>query len=165
MQRRVTPEALSRLLAEHGPTLTLVASYATASADECVQEALVELAKLPRSPDNPVAWLYARVRQRALNAARAARRRIEHEQTAWRERLAPASDGVDPAEVVDLVEALAALTDDERELVTLRFYGGLSYAEVATVVGGSKSAVHRASEAAIDKLRAILTSHQEARRK
>jgi RNA polymerase sigma-70 factor (ECF subfamily) len=161
MQRRVTPDALSRLLAEHGRALALAASHWTTTAEDCVQEALVELAGLPRAPDNPVAWLYARIRQRALNAARAARRRSGHEEAAWRERLEPASGGVDPAEAADLVEALATLTDAERELVTLRFYSGLSYADLAGVVGGSKSAVHRATEAAIAKLREAMDIHPE----
>ncbi|MGL4513278.1 MAG: sigma-70 family RNA polymerase sigma factor [Lacipirellulaceae bacterium] len=164
MPQRVTPDLLSRLLAEHGGALALMAANRCAAPDDCVQEAFVELAKLPTPPENPAAWLFARVRQRAINAARAARRRSEHEQTAWRDRLAPAGEAIDRGEVLDLVQALAALDADERELVTLRFYSGLSYAEVAALVGGSKSAVHRATEAAIEKLRAILITHQGARR-
>lgn len=153
MSQPVTAEALGRLLAEHGPALALLASQWTDSADDCVQEALIELARLPIAPDRPAAWLFKRVRQRALNSLRSASRRRGHESVAWRERLLPKAPTIDRGEAFDLLEALDALRADDRELVTLRFYSGLSYAEVADVVGGSSSAVHRRTEKALDQLR------------
>ncbi|MEQ8848340.1 sigma-70 family RNA polymerase sigma factor [Botrimarina sp.] len=155
MPERVDSAALGRLLAEHGPALALMAAYWTNSADDCVQEALIELASLPSAPDRPEAWLYRRVRQRALNAARAGGRRQKHEDEAWRERLARRGEA-DPAKAAELVDALAGLPPEERELVTLRFYSGLSYAEVAEALGASKSAVHRRTEAALERLRQLL---------
>lgn len=159
MPQPVDAATLGRLLAEHGAALALVAAHWTDAADDCVQEALIELAALPRSPDRPAAWLFRRVRQRALNAARAARRRDAHEATAWRERLQRRA-GTDPAEAAELLDALALLPRDDRELVTLRFYSGLSYAEVAEAVGSSKSVVHRRTEAALDRLRTRLEGPQ-----
>jgi RNA polymerase sigma-70 factor (ECF subfamily) len=119
-----------------------------------LQEALVEFAGLPRLPESPVAWLYARVRQRALNAARAERRRTGHESAAWRDRLIATT--TDTAEALDLVTALAELSPEDRELVTLRFYSDLTYDEIAAAVGSSKSAVHRRTENALSQLRTRL---------
>lgn len=155
MPAPIDAESLGRLLSEHGPALSLAAACWTDAADDCVQEALVELAALPDAPDRPAAWLYRRVRQRAFNAVRAARRRETHETSAWRERLARRAS-VDPADAAELADALAALPAEERELVTLRFYSNLTYAEVAAAIDASKSAVHRRTEAALDRLRELL---------
>jgi RNA polymerase sigma factor (sigma-70 family) len=152
--QRASAVLLGRLLAENGPALALYAANWTAAAEDCVQEALVELAGLPRLPENPVAWLYARVRQRALNAARAKRRRTGHESAAWRDRLLATS--TDHGEPLDLIAALAELSSEDRELVTLRFYSDLTYDEIAAAVGSSKSAVHRRTENALSQLRTRL---------
>lgn len=153
MSERVTVDELGRLLADHGGALALAASQWSDSPEDCVQEALIELAGLPAAPEKPVAWLFKRVRQRALNSLRSATRRRDHESVAWRERLLPSGPTIDRGEAFDLVEALAELGAEDRELVTLRFYSGLSYAEVAEVVGSSSSGVHRRTEKALEQLR------------
>ncbi len=70
MNGPIDAEQLGRLLDEHGAALALYASQWTDSADDCVQEALVELARQRQAPDHIVAWLYRVVKNRALNAAR-----------------------------------------------------------------------------------------------
>ncbi len=70
----IDAEQLGRLLDEHGPALALYAAQWTDDPDDCVQEALVELARQRQSPDYVVAWLYRVVKHRALNAARGDRR-------------------------------------------------------------------------------------------
>ena len=54
----ITAELLGRLFDEHGGALALYAAQWTDSADDCVQEALVELARQPGAPENLRAWLY-----------------------------------------------------------------------------------------------------------
>ena len=75
MAQPVDERQLAELLDRHAAALALYAAQWTSAADDCVQEALVELARQASGPDNPVAWLYRVVRNRALNAARSARRR------------------------------------------------------------------------------------------
>ena len=66
--------------------------------------------------------------------------------------VAPA--GGDPAEVAvdrtSLRQALEALSGRERELIALKYFAGLSNAEIATVIGVSESnagtRLHRAME-------------------
>ncbi|HEX5470350.1 MAG TPA: sigma factor, partial [Lacipirellulaceae bacterium] len=79
MSAPIDAELLGRLLDEHGPALALYASQWTDAADDCVQEALVELTRQRQSPQHVVAWLYRVVKYRALNAARGDRRRRERE--------------------------------------------------------------------------------------
>src|SRR5260221_5767069 len=83
----IDAEQLGRLLDEHGAALALYAAQWTDAADDCVQEALVELARQRQSPEHVVAWLYRVVKHRALNAARGDRRRRERESLAMAERL------------------------------------------------------------------------------
>jgi RNA polymerase sigma-70 factor (ECF subfamily) len=69
----------------------------------------------------------------------------------------------DPAALAELsfdIKQLAAaceqLTDGQREIVSLRFAGGLSVAEAAKVMGKSEGAVKVLQHAALVKLRRIL---------
>src|SRR5260370_23966564 len=89
----IDAEQLGRLLDEHGRALALYAAQWTDSADDCVQEALVELARQPSAPENLRAWLYRVVKHRALNAARGARRRLARESRIANERLVATAGG------------------------------------------------------------------------
>src|SRR5690606_18060501 len=102
----------------------------TEAADDCVQEALVELARQPATPDNPTAWLYRVVRNRALNAARASRRRAANEQAAAKVRGEHRFSGAGPAEQAELNDLLKTLPDDAREIVVLRIWGRLAWREI-----------------------------------
>jgi RNA polymerase sigma factor (sigma-70 family) len=151
------PNVDATLIAEmfdrHAAALALYASQWSNVPDDCVQEALVELAKQPTSPENPVAWLYRVVRNRALNAARAARRRSNHEQAAAEVRLARQPTQSDPAATAGLNDSLNALDATAREIVVLRVWGALSWQEIADVVGGSKSSAQRNYVQALEQLR------------
>src|SRR5215210_7588596 len=117
----IDAEQLGRLLDEHGSALALYAAQWTDAADDCVQEALVELARQRQSPEHVVAWLYRVVKNRALNAARGDQRRRERESRAMAERLSdkeqPVAFGGD--EVNAAKDALLQLESGECELVIM----------------------------------------------
>lgn len=79
----MTPRQLADLIAAHGPALVLFARQRCDGPEDVVQEAFVKLASA-RPPDDPVAWLYKVVRNAALDAAKAARRRVRREQSVAR---------------------------------------------------------------------------------
>src|SRR5262245_55271419 len=118
---RVTPELLGHLLDQHGGALAVYAAQWTDAADDCVQEALIELARQPRAPDSPVAWLYRVVRNRAISQHRAARRRERREQLAL--RLRP-REGEAPGQTdaEELAAVLESLPDDLRETIVARIW-------------------------------------------
>ena len=149
----ITPQQLGELFDRHAGALALYAAQWTNQADDCVQESLIELARQPVAPDNPAAWLYRVVRNRALNAARAAQRRSLHEQAAvqGRSELHPAS-GDATAASTELIDALDMLEQSPREVVVLRIWGQLSWQEIADVVGGSKSGAQRLYVDALQQL-------------
>lgn len=141
---------LAGLLDTHGGPLAAYAAQWTTSADDCVQEALIELAGVDPPPRHPAAWLYRVVKHRALNHARGERRRGRREQLAWQARL---QSGVAGDDRRDLLDAVAALPELEREVTILRIWGGLTFEEIATVLGQSSSTLHRRYTQAIESLR------------
>ena len=158
MNRPIDAELLGGLLDELGPALALYAAQWTDAADDCVQEALVELAGQPRVPDNVRAWLYRVVKHRALNAARGDRRRRERESRAATGRLTTANESTafDRYEALTVVEALERLDATEREVVVMRIWGSLTYEEIAAALSISTSSAHRHFERALATLRTIL---------
>lgn len=140
---------IAQVLDQHAAALTLYAAQWTAKPEDCVQEALIELASCAATPEQPVAWLYMVVRRRALNAARTQRRRAAREQTAWQARLRSASS----ADRTELLDAVAALSDLHREIVLLKVWGNLTFSEMAEVLAMSSSKVHREYQQAIAELR------------
>jgi RNA polymerase sigma factor (sigma-70 family) len=152
-------ELLGQLLDQHGPALALYAAQWTDAADDCVQEALVELARQRQVPTNARAWLFRVVKHRALNAARSERRRRRREDRAAQQRLvASGSATTDRLEAVAVTEALESLPPVEREVMVMRIWGGLTFDEIAAALESSTSSVHRKYQQALEELRQKLES-------
>lgn len=153
----VTAQLLAGLLNQHGSRLELLARQWCNSPADVVQDALVELAAQPAVPENLLGWLYRVVRNRAIDASRRDQRRRRHETAAGglgRAWFEPATDSRLDAAVVG--ECLARLPPDERDVVTLHLWSGLSFEEIAQVVGLSSSTVHRRYHAGLATLRQAL---------
>lgn len=149
----ITPEFVARLFDGHAAALELYAAQWTDSAADIVQDAFVQLVKQSRTPDHPVAWLFRVVRNRAVSTIRSEGRRRRRESTVrevapdW---FVPNHDGIDAATAA---LALQSLPDEEREVVITRIWGGLTFEEIAEVLGSSSSTVHRKYESALASLR------------
>ncbi len=70
----------------------------------------------------------------------------------------PASIAEKSIEIERVNEAMQKLTLEQREVVQLRFFGGLSSKEVGAILRKSDGAVREMQHAAIEKLRGLLTS-------
>jgi RNA polymerase sigma factor (sigma-70 family) len=159
MDGEIDAELLGWLLDEHGPALALYASQWTDAADDCVQEAMVELAAQHWRPRQVVGWLYRVVKNRALNEARGKRRRRDREARAMAERLVRSSIAAfDHDDINAAAEALAQLDEQERELVVMRIWGGLTYEEIGAATKVSTATAHRQYERALTKLRTLFES-------
>jgi RNA polymerase sigma-70 factor (ECF subfamily) len=152
--------SLGQLLDRHGAALALYAAQWADSPEDCVQEAFVELARQRQVPEHVVGWLYRVVKNRALNSARGARRRRERETRSIAGRFVierqPAT--FDRAEATAVAEALEQLSADDRELIVMRIWGGLTFEEIAAGRSMSISSVHRHYGRALENLRQILES-------
>jgi RNA polymerase sigma-70 factor (ECF subfamily) len=151
----VDARAIAELFDRHAAALTLYARQWTTAADDCVQEAFIELARQSEAPASPAAWLYRVTRNRALNALRSTQRRTTHEQTAAMARNERGLAKASPEQLVEAAELLLALEADQREIVVLRVWGGLSWQEIADLVRTSKSSAQRTYVQALEQLRRL----------
>lgn len=148
MSNSVTPEVLERLLDEHAAALELFASQWTAAPEDCVQEAFIQLVKQRRTPDRIVPWLFRVVRNGAISQQRAASRRRRHESAAATARPSwfKAAEQ-NPIDDETLTDALRSLSNEHREVIVAKIWGGLTYGQIAEVIGASSSTIHRRYEA------------------
>ena len=128
-----------------------------ASADDAVQEALVALFAQRQPPRNPQAWMYRAVRNAAIDAARANDRRHRREQTVAQVRsewFDPQPDALIDAQAAE--QSLRQLRPEHREVVVLRIWGDLGFAEIAQIMQLGVSTVHDPYKAALGELRSAL---------
>src|SRR5215468_2028397 len=76
------PEALGELVDRYAAALVLYARQWCASPEDVVQTAFLKLVSIRTPPDNLLPWLYRVVRNGAIDASRAARRRHRYETAA-----------------------------------------------------------------------------------
>ncbi len=155
MRPTIGASRIAELMDRHADALAFYAAQWTNAPEDCVQEAFVELASQPEEPERVAGWLYRVVRNRALNAARSQTRRTKYERAAVMLRQQATEDRVD-AENQELLEAVERLSSEDRELIVLRVWSGLSWEEVAGLVGTSSSTAHRRYTAALERLKTLL---------
>lgn len=121
----------------HAPGLLFFARQqcrSEADAQDVLQDAIVECWQhQPEGQPPPLARVYATIRLRAIDLARQASRRTNRETQAG-----PAADACwfdvpaeDRERAMILHEAMLKLTDIHREVVALKIWGGLTFAEIA----------------------------------
>ena len=152
--RRERVALLREMVDRHAAALELYARHWCHDAEDVVQECLVKLASIRRLPDDPVAWLYRAVRNRAITASRAARRRIKHECIAAEPRRPWfVRNNGQQLDASAAAEALESVAPDQREVVVMHLSGGLTFEQIGRLTGCSPSTAHRRYLVALESLR------------
>jgi RNA polymerase sigma factor (sigma-70 family) len=143
------------IVAQHGPTVLRVcrALLAHPDAEDAWSETFVAaLRAYPELDDgaNVEAWLVTIAHHKAIDALRARSRRPTP--VAEIAEASSATSGWEPPDD-NLWSALGALPAKQRQAVVYHHVAGLSYAEVATIIGGSTDAARRAAHDGIRSLR------------
>ncbi|MBN1259450.1 MAG: sigma-70 family RNA polymerase sigma factor [Anaerolineae bacterium] len=104
------------------------------------------------------AWLFSIARARRADYWRRVHRQAEHEIVLSEdfEIMLPGATPEDRFAYEGLVQALEYLTASEREVIILRFAGGLNNGEIAQVVHSNANAVKSKMRRALMKLRGVL---------
>ncbi|MBM3982656.1 MAG: sigma-70 family RNA polymerase sigma factor [Planctomycetes bacterium] len=163
----MAPDQLAELVDRYAAALVLYARQWCACPEDVVQTAFLKLVRQGRPPDNLLPWLYRVVRNGAIDASRAARRRTRYETAAddgapkW---FAPSHDptGLDARTAAD---ALAALPAETREIIVAHLWGGLTFEQIAEAVGSSAATCYRRYAAGLDTLRLKLGADRPAHAK
>ncbi len=150
--RPISPTLLGTLYRQHAPALRLYARQWGGAAEDLVQNAFVRLAQQVPPPEQVLPWLYRVVRNEALAAHRAADRRLNRERQAgtpeaW---FSPAENRLDADEAT---RRLAELILELREVIIARLWGGLTFEEIAALVGCSLATAHRRYQTGLIQLR------------
>ena len=151
-------EWLGGLVDRYAGALELYARQWCDAPEDVVQEAFVKLVAQRTRPDQPGAWLFRVVRNGAINAATAARRRRRHESEAagetsiWFEVKTHGSEHAS----LDSETASAALQSlplEQREVIVAHLWGGLTFEQIGELSRCSSSTAHRLYTAGLSAIR------------
>jgi RNA polymerase sigma factor (sigma-70 family) len=126
------------------------------AAEEITQAVFIILArKAGRILDKTIlpGWLYQTARLTASSYLRRETRRVRREQEAFMQSTLTEPELATWEQLAPLLEdAMGQLCDKDRTAVVLRFFGGKSFAEVATAAGVSENAAKKRVGYALEKL-------------
>jgi len=140
-----------------------VARRVTGSHDlarDVTQEAFIRLAgraaSIPRGLELPV-WLHRTTHSLAADLVRGEVRRKNRERAAMDLLAGADASHSSWAELAPVIDGLVdRLSESDRHLIVLRFYGGSSHAELASSLGLNEETVRRRVSRAVGKLRNLL---------
>lgn len=138
-------------------------------AEEVVQEVFLSAWRTQHQYDaargSTHAWILAMVRNRSIDVLRSRRRRP----------VQPLPEGVDPADTLDVPAeaasnvdaaaarvALNALPPEQKQVIELAYFGGLSHTEIATQLAAPIGTVKGRIRLGLDRLRAAMGVPQDA---
>lgn len=158
-------EWLRSVVARYEGSLVRYAARLTGDAErahDVVQDTFLRLCQQDRTKidGHLTAWLFQVCRHRALDVLRKEKRMHAIAPEQLEERVA-GGDSCDAAERHDehqaVLELLAALPENQQEVVRLKFQNGLSYREISDVTGLSVSNIGYLLHTALKQIRRRLT--------
>lgn len=152
------PDGWRDWLNQHGAALVLLAKQwvpGHADAEDVVQEAFVRFWKSRQRVADPAAYLYACVRHGALDWRRGQSRRCQREAAAARSEVERWFTGpLDEQERRATLEAaLLQLPENQREVLVMKIWGGLSFPQIAAALDISPNTAASRYRYALGKLR------------
>jgi RNA polymerase sigma-70 factor, ECF subfamily len=160
----LTEEDWKSCFAQLGPALLLFArrwTHSRVEAEDIVQEAFVRFWRRQHSIENR-ALLYATVRSNALARLRSDQRRARREATVARDGAThcdPQFTDLDESQQL-LAAAVERLPDEQREVVILKIWNELTFAEIASVLEISQNTAASRYRYALATLRKTLQPHE-----
>jgi RNA polymerase sigma-70 factor (ECF subfamily) len=128
-------------------------------ADEVLQETFLRLANSHRrfeSVENPMAYAFTVARNEAIRKQKRQGRERRTLSAVDLFEIAEGDDHESREAAQAVAEALACLSDDQREVIELKFYSRLTFREIAEVLGIPQGTAATRYRAALDKMRNYL---------
>lgn len=147
------------IVREHGASVLSVcrALVGTADAEDAWAETFLAALRAYPSlrPDSSIrGWLVTIAHNKCMDLLRSRSRRIANEteltEDAGMQTRAAGSD-------LDLWKSIAGLPERQRLAIVHHYFGGLSHAETAAIIGGSPESVRKASSDGLFSLRSKIT--------
>jgi len=159
--KKLSATEVRHLYDQHGPALVAYArSFVTdaAAAEDVVHQVFLRLLSPEvEMPDVPVAYVYRAVRNAALNARRNGQRHapLDPQPSVFKHR------GGNMEAALTLEKALGELPEEQREVVVMRIWSGLTLEETAAVTGAPLNTVASRYRYALEKLREKLRPYRK----
>lgn len=164
--------ALSQLYDRYARIIYAIAYRSLGSVEESEEVVLDVFAQVWRSADRYDArkgkadtWLFMMARSRILDRLRSRQRSTKIEDASIQAEIQTTKVSVDPVEEVfisqrrtQVVAALKQLPDEQRQVIELAYYQGLSHREIAEQTGLSLGTVKTRIRLGLNKLQVILHS-------
>jgi RNA polymerase sigma-70 factor (ECF subfamily) len=159
--RELSADCVKQLYDRHGAALLAYARSFVADvaiAEDIIQQVFVKLLQGGISmPEAPLPYLYRAVRNAALNK----RRNGRYETPLDAEGPWFVHRGGDRELALALQAALAQLPEEQREVVIMRVWSGMTLEEIAQAVDVSLNTVASRYRYALEKLRKLMRPYQE----
>jgi len=159
--KKLSAAEVRHLYDQHGPALVAYArSFVTdaAAAEDVVHQIFLRLLSTEiEMPDVPVAYVYRAVRNSALNARRNGQRDapLDQQLSVFKHR------GGNMEAALTLEKALGELPEEQREVVVMRIWSGLTLEEAAVATGVPLNTVASRYRYALEKLREKLRPYHK----
>jgi RNA polymerase sigma-70 factor (ECF subfamily) len=159
-----TEEDWKTCFAQLGPALLLFArrwTHSRAEAEDIVQDAFVRFWRRQHSIENR-ALLYATVRSMALDRLRSDQRRVRREAAValdGEKHLEPQFAALDESQQL-LAAAVERLPNEQREVVILKIWNELTFAEIANILQISQNTAASRYRYALGALKKTLQLHE-----
>ena len=155
------PDRWREWLDRHGPALVLFArqwSATLADAEDAVQNGFLKFWRTRDAAREPLPYLYACVRTAAMDLGRGERRRDRYEQANGPAERSAFEFAAERRERDAAIEAaLAQLPGDQREVVVMKIWGGLTFAEIGEALSVPLSTAASRYRYALTRLEAELS--------
>lgn len=159
---KLSAEDVRRLYDQHGPALVAYARGFVpdaAAAEDVVHQVFLHLlsAELTK-PDMPVGYVYRAVRNTALNARRSSSRLapLDPQSSVFRHQ------GGNQEAALALEKALGELPEEQREVMVMRVWSGLTLEEIAASVDAPLNTIASRYRYALEKLRVKLRPYERS---
>lgn len=142
----IEPTVLANLWEANADRLLLICRAIGEPSEDAVQEAFIALSIQAELPNDPLAWLIRTARNQILQWRRGAGRRVKREQFVgeskdWfhceHESIEARIDGQQVA------AWLERLPEDQREVIAMHIWGGMTFRQIAEVAELPVSTAHR----------------------
>ena len=162
-ERRLCADEIRQLYDQYGPALLAYAcSFVSdvATGEDVLHQVFMRLLQGNTIvPEAPVAYLYRAVRNAALNARRTVKREVALDLDAPSSMFESRDSNREAA--LTLQAALLELPEEQREVVVLRVWSGMTLEEAASLTGVSLSTTASRYRYALDKLRERLRPYRK----
>lgn len=154
-RRKLQVEEVQSLYQHHGPGLLLYACSLLGrkhAAEDVLQQVFMKLLEQNTIPEEPRPYLFRAVHNVALNLVRSESKQVELvDIEPWFE--APQHDH---AARVTLTTELMRIPEEQRQVLVLHIWGGLSFDEIASMLAISANTAASRYRYALQKLRAAM---------